>query len=217
MQFFLIGLESFLSLTLRYFWTMKSNLFTPSLLWLNLIILLILAQTVSESNNYSVLTISWTQLWVRAEHRAVAVAVFWSYSGMTLTFRFQDSVLCLHFLLGASNNFVTLVAAPPRPVMCQLAKCGFMCVYTRSLIIILLSPRHPAHLLVWWSPARGRDSSVHVKFDPQHHHHHITIGNFHKASVSERHRPASSQKFCPETSWMQNRAWNEGYPKVREG
>ena len=84
-----------------------------------------------------------------------------------LTFRFQDSVLCLHFLLGASNNFVTLVAAPPRPVMCQLAKCGFMCVYTRSLIIILLSPRHPAHLLVWWSPARGRDSSVHVKFDPQ--------------------------------------------------
>ena len=99
--------------------------------------------------------------------------------GMTLTFRFQDSVLCLHFLLGASNNFVTLVAAPPRPVMCQLAKCGFMCVYSRSLIIILLSPRHPAHLLVWWSPARGRHSSVrvNVKFDPRI----ITIGNFHKA------------------------------------
>ena len=174
MQFFLIGLESFLSLTLRYFWTMKSNLFTPSLLWLNLIILLILAQTVSESNNYSVLTISCPQLWVRAEHRAVAVAVFWSYSGMTLTFRFQDSVLCLHFLLGASNNFVTLVAAPPRPVMCQLAKCGFMCVYTRSLIIILLSPRHPAHLLVWWSPARGRDSSqcaCEVWSTTRYHHH----------------------------------------------
>ena len=80
--------------------------------------------------------------------------------GMTLTFRFQDSVLCLHFLLGASNNFVTLVAAPPRPVMCQLAKRGFMCVYSRSLIIILLSPRHPAHLLVWWSPARGRHSNA---------------------------------------------------------
>ena len=100
---------------------------------------------------------------------------------MTLTFRFQDSVLCLHFLLGASNNFVTLVAAPPRPVMCQLEKRGFMCVYSRSLIIILLSPRHPAHLLVWWSPARGRHSSVrvNVKFDPRI----ITIGNFHKASA----------------------------------
>ena len=79
---------------------------------------------------------------------AVAGQCFDPILGMTLTFRFQDSVLCLHFLLGASNNFVTLVAAPPRPVMCQLAKRGFMCVYSRSLIIILLSPRHPAHPLV---------------------------------------------------------------------
>ena len=43
-------------LTLLYFWTTKSNLFAPSLLGLNLTKLLILAQTVSESNNNSVLT-----------------------------------------------------------------------------------------------------------------------------------------------------------------
>ena len=43
-------------LTLLYFWTTKSNLFAPSLLGLNLLILLILAETVSESNNNSVLT-----------------------------------------------------------------------------------------------------------------------------------------------------------------
>ena len=53
-----IGLESFLSLYYMYFWTTKSNLFAPSLLGLNLIILLILAETVSESNNYSMLTTS---------------------------------------------------------------------------------------------------------------------------------------------------------------
>ena len=54
----LIGLESFLSLYYMYFWTTKSNLFAPSLFGfgLNLIILLILAETVSESNNNSVLT-----------------------------------------------------------------------------------------------------------------------------------------------------------------
>ena len=47
-----------LPLTFLYFWTTKSNLFAPSLLGLNLIILLILAETVSESNNNSVLTTS---------------------------------------------------------------------------------------------------------------------------------------------------------------